>query len=73
MKSVSERIIITTSIFTFAFLGAYLSFLTFGEFAAGSSYQNLISTMVILGGVLSISLFAVILLVDSFYYKRGYS
>jgi len=66
MKKISERIIATASTFIFVFLGSYLSILAYGEIMAGTNTQQLVTTGIMLTGVLGISLFSIIFTVNSF-------
>ena len=66
MKKISERIIATASTLIFVFLGSYLSILAYGEIMAGTSTQQLVTTGIMLTGVLGISLFSIIFTVNSF-------
>jgi len=74
MKKIAERIIATASTFIFVFMGSYLSLLTYGEIIAGTSAQHLVTTVIMLAGVLGISLFSIIFTVNSFKsYRYEYS
>lgn len=66
MQRISERIIVTVTTFIFVFLGSHLSLLAYGKILAGSSIQQLVNTGVILTGVLWISLFSIIFMVNSY-------
>ena len=66
MKKISERIIVTASTFIFVFLASHLSVLAYGEMITATSAQQLITPGVILIGVLWISLFSIIFMVNSF-------
>jgi hypothetical protein len=66
MKKISERIIVTASTFIFVFLASHLSVLAYGEMITATSTQQLIAPGIMLTGVLWISLFSIIFMVNSF-------
>lgn len=71
MKKLSERIIVTASTFIFVFLASHLSVLAYGEMITATSAQQLFTPGIMLTGVLGISSFSIILMVNSFKSNRS--
>jgi len=66
MKRKTERVIAISSTFIFFYLAVYLSIIAHGEIAAGTTIQHLVSTGIVLTGILVITAFSTIITIKYF-------